>query len=336
MDRFTSADDLMVFCERAWRSDAKPELLERMALSQHRPGDFELDEIEAFDDRGFLGELFQVSPWDASSSMYDVLGEYRYAFPSAFPLFRVIAAAHPNTPASTLRYLVHDDDPEVLWAVISNPSVDFHQLSHIWEPSVVIASGIQELADPQLDDREPNGLRFGTGNPWELENVHVSVAMAGSRFSPLELLDEFCESDFGDQIKALILRNGQRLNITQWEALLAGASRRDRQSRGWMQWLAMSPDLPSRFVETILGNAEEGVILARRLATSPLTSALELRMIVNSISDVWTRVRIAHHPNISLDALRILAVDPSSEVRQAVETSPEVTEAIRAAARMSL
>lgn len=331
MQGFEDANSLMEFCERVWRQDVDPEVLRELATSNYGLGDLGLNEIEVMEDEGFLIEFFQ-----SHADIYDVLGELRVNFAAGFPLFRVIAATHPATPQAALASLASDPDPEVVWALGGNTQAGDALLSALARSDEVLATGIEALADPWPDDQSASGIRFGTGNPWELENVPVATSVAGNRSCTSDLLDYLCASQHPDLSKAVVLRNGERLSDGQWADLLAGAMRRDRQDGGWLQWIAVSSHTPSPLFESILRQPQEGQLLARRLATSPASSAEELSLVLEHVDDAWTRAKIAHHSNVSVALLTTLSVDTNAEVRRAVSTSPVAPDEIRASAALSL
>lgn len=264
MQSLECADDVMSLCDDARADAADPSLLEELASFEYRLGDFGWGEDEDLSD--YLSDFF--CGWQGD--IYDVLGEQRYEFESGFPLFQVIAGAHSRTPHGALESLVSQGDPEVLWAIGGNPRAGDELLVMLLEswPQAVIESGIQGLADPQLDDT--NGvpsIRYGTDNAWELLNVPIGTSVAGNRSIGADLLGWFAEADNPDFAKALILRNGDRLSEAQWRRLFEGTRGRDRFSGGWLQWIANSNDIPPSLIDDILMDHSEGPILACRRAS---------------------------------------------------------------------
>lgn len=316
MREFDDCDDLMAFCEDVWGDGTSPGVLEDLADSDYALGDFGLGEEDELPDLG-LAELF----WE-HSRMYMVLGEERQQFDAGFPLFRVLAAGHPRTEPETLARLGTAPDPEVLWAVASNPNTPQEVLGALAGSPAVIETGLQGRADPWPDDDDPLGIRFGTGQPWELEHVPVAAAVAGNRAISPELTDWFVHGDHPDFAKAVILRNSDRLSGTQWRRLFEGAMARDRENAGWLQWMAMSPDLPQEFYAGILRDPVEGPILARRLASLLNTSSETLMMVIATAPDAWTRAHIASHPHASAQLRAELSTDPDPQVREAAMGTP--------------
>jgi hypothetical protein len=262
MREFESANELMEFCQQAWREDAEPLLLAELAKSTYELGDFGIDECEVMDDEGFLTELFQ-----GHSSIYEALGEPRSHFDPGFPLFRVIAGAHPRTPDSSLGILAEDIDPEVLWAVAGNPSSPNAVLANLAGSRAAVASGIEGRAEPWPDEdpRNPTGIRYGSGMPWELSHVPVAASVAGNRAASPELLEFFAQANHPDLAQAAILRNGDRLTESDWQSLLAGALARTESQAGWIKWIAVSPHAPASLNEALLGNSTSRALLERRL-----------------------------------------------------------------------
>jgi hypothetical protein len=252
----------MAFCQAAWRDEAEPLLLAELAKSTYGLGDFGLDECEVMDDEGFLTELFQ-----GHSSIYEALGELRSHFDPGFPLFRVIAGAHPRTPDGSLAVLAEDIDPEVLWAVAGNPSSPKSVLESLACSTAAVASGIEGRAEPWPDEdpRNPTGIRFGSGMPWELSDVPVAASVAGNRSALPELLEFFAQANHPDLAQAVILRNGDRLTESDWQSLLAGALARTESQAGWIKWIAVSPYAPVSLNEELLGNPASRALLERRL-----------------------------------------------------------------------
>jgi hypothetical protein len=254
----------MALCDEARADAVNPSLLEELASSEYRLDDVGWGEDEDLSD--FLSDFF--CGWHGD--IYDVLGEQRFEFEPEFPLFQVIAGAHPLTPHGALERLVSQGDPEVLWAIGGNPRAGDQLLVTLLEswPQAVIEAGIQGLADPQVD--ETNGvpsIRYGTGNAWELLNVPVGTSVAGNRFIGADLLGWFAGADNPDFAKALILRNGDRLSEAQWRRLFEGTRGKDRFSGGWLQWIANSSDIPPSLIDDVLTDLWEGPILACRRAS---------------------------------------------------------------------
>lgn len=329
IEDLSDSDELWDFCEEVWSDDVDPELLVSLAQSNYGFGDFGWGEED--DDR--FPDLFT---WQYAD-IYSVLGEDRGGdFGRGFPLFRVLAGAHPRTPRHVLRQLTSDKDPEVLWAVAANPSADDEILVSIINRNEVLSDGIRELADPRLDDGRDTGICYGTDQAWELTDVPVDTAVAGSRSCGPELLDWFSRTSSVDLAKALILRNGDRLTEDQWRLLIEGTRGRDRwtELRGWLQWIADSPHLPLTLIGDVLPDREEGPILARRLVRTTSTPDWVLQLLLDHGVDEWTRSRIAAHSSVTSDMLQVLAVDPSAKVRAAVITSSAATDEIRALAAL--
>lgn len=324
-------EELMAFCEDAWSDEVDPELLSQLAKSTYGLGSFGWVEEDDLPDMGLI-ELFA---WK-QAEIYGVLGENRHHFYAGFPLFRVLASAHPKTSNETLHYLTNDDDPEVLWALAGNPAAGDEILAKMIDRRVQLPDGISELADPELDESRERGIRNGTDNPWELTDIDVSVSVAGNRSCSPELLDWFSLNSNADTAKALILRNSDRLTEAQWRRLLEGTRDRDRYStqRSWLQWIADSPNMPLSLVDEVLADQWEGPILARRLARTASTPSPILQVLIDHGADEWTRTRIAGHSSSTPNMLRTLAVDPSASVRKAVIDNPSANDEIKAMASL--
>lgn len=319
----------MAFCEDAWSDDVDPELLNQLAQSTYGLGAFGWGEEDDLPDMGLI-ELFA---WKYGR-IYTVLGEERQHFSPGFPLFRVLAAAHPRTPDQILRQLANDDDPEVLWALAGNPNAGDEILVKIIDLSTQLPEGISELADPTVADNRDTGISHGTDNPWELTGVPVAVSAAGNHSCGPDLLEWFSQTTSVDLAKALILRNGDRLTETQWRRLLEGTRGRNRWStqRGWLQWIANSPHMPLSFVDEVLADPQEGPILARRLVRTASTPEQVLEVLLVHGVDEWTRSRIAGHTSSTSNTLKILAADPSALVRRAVIDNESASVEIKALA----
>jgi hypothetical protein len=288
----------------------------------------------------FLSDFFNWRHGD----IYNVLGELRYAFGSEFPLFQVIAGAHPHTPREVLQELLSQGHPEVLWGIGGNPQAGDDVLAELltrW-PRAVIEQDIQGLADPWTCDVDgiPK-IRYGTDNPWELEDVPVVASVAGNQSIGSDVITWLTEVDSQDVAKALILRNGQRLTSDHWRRLFEGAKSRISGSKetfgrydGWLQWIADSPHTPLFLVQELLRDEWEGPLVARRQAMTPHTAVETLRLLLDTGVDEGTRSLIAQHSATAPDMLATLAVDPSSKVRQGVITNPNTDEATKALAAL--
>lgn len=324
-------EELMAFCEDAWSDEVDPELLSQLAESTYGLGSFGWGEDDDLPDMG-LDKMFA----EEHGEIYSILGGDRNDFSCGFPLFRVLAAAHPKTPNETLHDLINDDDPEVLWALAGNPAAGDEILVKMIDRRVPLPDGISELADPELDDSRDRGIRYGTDQGWELSDIDVSVSVAGNRSCSPDLLDWFSQNSNADIAKALIMRNSDRLAEAQWRRLLEGTRDRDRSStqRGWLQWIADSPNMPLSLVDDVLADQREGPILARRLARTASTPAQVLRVLIDRGVDEWTRTRIAGHFSATTEMLRDLAVDPSAQVRKAVVDNQLVNDEIKAVASL--
>jgi hypothetical protein len=333
LENISSADEMFALCEESWDIDADLGMLTKFAQSSYGLGDLGWGEDDDLTNGG-IEELFD----SGHGQIYKVLGDERQSFGPGFPLFRVVAAAHPRTPDDVLAELAKDDDPEVLWAVAGNPNAgDALLVAIIDRKPRPLIDHLQEVNDPELDNSSNSGIRYGDGNIWERPDVPVLVSAAGNRSCGADLLDRFCGAGSADVAKALLLRNSDRLSEENWRQLLEGTRGRDRDSnpQGWLQWIAMSPHLPLSHVDEILSDPTEGPILARRLARTPNIPEATLRQLLSNGTDEWTRSRIAGHPSATTEMLRELAMDPSGAVRTAVIANSSASDEIRALAAIS-
>lgn len=258
---FTSPDELMDLCTKVWSSSIDPITLSELANSEYRLGDLGLDETEQLQDYGFIEELFQ-----GHSAIYEVLGGSRQDFIEGFALLKVIAAAHPKTPHLALQRLSEDSDPEVLWAVAGNPSVTPEMHSRIIDTKACVSAVFQECPNPEIDESTANGIRYGVSDLWEISNIYVGVSAAGNRNAHIELIDWAVTLEHPEMNKALLLRNSDRLSIEHWERLLQTGLPHNPFDGGWIQWMAMSQNLPEVLYERILERPYEAPLLERRLA----------------------------------------------------------------------
>lgn len=333
---FTTGPELRALCEAAWSNMAGAQLLEALANHSYRLGDLKENEQEQFDDEGFLQELFQ-----GHTAIYEVLGSMRMHFEEGFPLLKVIAAAHPNTQATVLASLSRDSDPEVLWAVAGNPNATTEILNTIALDAQLPAL-LYELPNPWPDDRDdyPDGVRYAGEGAWEITDVPVGASMAGNRSIAKDVMQRVIDSSQFDMIKALLLRNSDRLTLPQWRSLLENGLEREASlthydaTVDWLLFMADSSDVPPDIYQALLSTKWQAEILARRIVARNYASLDDLRLVLSYTPSAWTRARIARHPQITHDLLSALAVDPEPSVREAVIASPFATDEQRAMAAL--
>lgn len=333
LDAFDDVDDLIDYCMGIWAQEAPGDVMEQWAQSHHTIRSLgTLDGIDNLTD--CLPEFFSEY-----SQIYFALGEGDRYYSDTFPLFRVLAAAHPGTAVGVLERLALDESPEVLWAVAGNPSSPQALLLTLSQTDAVLPEGLVALADPWPEDSAESGwrdgIRWGTGNPWEVRNVPIAASVAGNRATSTGLLGALAQTSRMDVALALLQRNSDRLTRDHWKSLVEGTRGRDRSSAGWLQWLACSPHLPTEFHAEIVEDPVEREILLRCLAANPLTTPEVLDWALDQNPDTWTRSRIARHPSITGVQLDQLAVDRDARVREAVIASPYSTDEQKALAAVS-
>jgi len=307
-------------------------LLDELAVSAYRLGDLGQSDLEFFTDEGFLNEIFQYQ-----SDIYGVFDTVRTDWPEGFPLLKVIAAAHPNTPVPTLLRLSQDPDPEVLWAVAGNSSATREIHTQVISSNAVLPSYLEMQSYSYINDWEPDS--FGSLDNWDVYDVPISVSAAGNRNIDSDLIQWVVDSEHPLMIKALLVRNADRLTMPQWHTLLGNGLRYRASPQyylegDWLLWMADSRNLPAALHSDILNSERSGDVLARRLVARDTSTLDDLKMVFAHAPTPGTRARIAAHPHVTEQMLNDLALDPVPKVRQAVVNSPFATDEQKAMAAL--
>jgi len=300
-----------------------------------------LDLAQAAEDLGVLADcaewvddLEEIFESDALRRSYRQLMGGREWSATQFPLPRVIAAAHLQTPETVLRGLAADADAEVLWALASNPSTPPDVLEELY------SSG-RHLPGVYAGDEMvyfPRWFLPGFEDPSTastFEDVPVSVAVAANPSTSLTIVDEVVTNGEHLEITALVTHQLERLRPAAWEALASRLLLRDG-AESWGTLAITHRTCPIGILKQLTASrhSEFATAVNGVLALRP-DAGVDVHDELAHHADPWVRWAVASNPGVGLSVLRQLATDSNPMVRTAVLENPASTDEIKAIVALS-